>query len=105
MSAFQDMILSDIETVFFNLDELAGTHQVNGRSISVIIDQERLEEMKAKPKYADGYNTATNLIYVKAADLPGKPAQGSHLELDGKIYRVQSVSGEDVWEITLEANR
>ncbi len=105
MSIFKKMVENDMDNVVFNLNELADLHSLDGRQISAIVDDARLEEMKAKPKYADGYNTATKLIYVKAKDLPGKPAQGAHIELDNKIYIVQSVTGQHIWEIVLEANR
>ena len=108
MSAFKHMVGSDTDHVIFNLDELADLHEVDGRQVPVIIDDVKLEEMKANPKYAGGYNTATrleSLILVRARALPGKPAEGAHLTFDGKTYLVKSVTGRWIWRITLEANR
>lgn len=105
MSIFKDMVASDMDHVIFNLDEMADIHEVNGLQIPVIIDDTLLEDMQSPPKYADGYNTAVRLIFVRAKDLPGKPAQGSYLSFDGQTYVVQSVKGKDIWEIIMEANR
>lgn len=105
MSDFKRMVASDTDSVIFNLDELAGLHQVDGQQVPVIFDEVTLEKMKSQPKYADGYNTATRLILVRPTDLPGKPAEGAYLELDGKIYIVKSVTGRLIWRIALEANR
>ena len=48
MSAFKHMVGSDTDHVIFNLDELADLHEVDGRQVPVIIDDVKLEEMKAK---------------------------------------------------------
>ena len=61
MSVFKRMVSNDTDHVIFNLDELADLHEVDGRQVPVIIDDVKLEEMKANPKYAGGYNTATSL--------------------------------------------
>ena len=105
MSIFKTMVQQDTDTVIFNLEELADIHELDGRQIPVIFDEVTLEKMKAQPKYADGYNTATRLILVRPTDLPGKPAEGAHLTLDGKTYLVKSVTGRLIWRIALEANR
>lgn len=105
MSIFKEMVKNDTDNVIFNLDEIADLHELDGRQIPVIFDEVTLEKMKSQPKYADGYNTATRLILVRPADLPGKPAEGAYLTLDGKTYLVKSVTGRLIWRIALEANR
>ncbi len=105
MSIFKEMVKNDTDNVIFNLDEIADLHELDGRQIPVIFDEVTLEKMKSQPKYADGYNTATRLILVRPADLPGKPAEGAHLTLDGKTYLVKGVTGRLIWRIALEANR
>lgn len=105
MSIFKEMVKNDTDNVIFDLDEIADLHELDGRQIPVIIDNVMLQEMQAKGKYADGYNTATRLILVRPADLPGKPAEGAHLSFDGKIYIVSKVTGRIIWRILLEANR
>lgn len=105
MSIFKQMIRDDTDRVIFNLDEIADLHELDGRQIPVIIDNVLLQEMQAKGKYADGYNTVRQLILVRPQDLPGKPAEGAHLTFDGKTYKVAQVSGRIIWRILLEANR
>ena len=48
MSTFKHMVSNDTDHVIFNLDELADLHEVDGRQVPVIIDDVKLEEMKAK---------------------------------------------------------
>lgn len=105
MSIFKEMVKNDTDNVIFNMDEIADLHELDGRQIPVIFDEVTLEKMKAQPKYADGYNTVTRLILVRPTDLPGKPAEGAYLTLDGKTYLVKSVTGRLIWRIALEANR
>ena len=105
MSVFKDMVASDMDQVIFNLDEMADLHEFDGMQLPIIVDDAYLHEMHSPPKYADGYNTAVRLIFIKAKDLPGKPAVGSQVSFDGSAYTVGSVNGKDIWEITLEANR
>ena len=105
MSIFKEMVKNDTDNVIFNPDEIADLHELDGRQIPVIIDNVMLQEMQAKGKYADGYNTAQRLILVRPQDLPGKPAEGARLNFDGKIYVVSNVTGRIIWRILLEANR
>lgn len=104
---FKEQIRADISSVFLNLDEFAATHNVNGKDIPVLVDNNELieREKKAKSKM-DGVNVKTTLIFVKARDYGALPPVGYALRLDGKVYRVTDATNEDgVYSIHLEMNR
>lgn len=107
MSAFKDIVRSDISDVFINLDEFAAVHTVNGKKVPVIVDNnEMIERQKRMKSSMDGLYVKTTLIYVKAKDLGALPPVGSALTLDGKIFRVTDSMNEDgLYSIHLEANR
>lgn len=105
---FKEAIRSDISNVFLNLDEFAATHNLNGKDIPVIIDNNEMIEREKKMKSdMDGLNTKTTLIYVKARDYGGGvPPVGYAITLDGKTYVVTDAMNEDgVYSIHLERNR
>lgn len=105
ISPFDEMLRHDMDFILFNSRELAKPHTVNGIELLAIIDNSKLEKMKSSPKYADGYIEANLLILLKAIDLPGRPTQSGHLNLDGKTYRVLKVEGEQILEIYLGASK
>lgn len=104
---FKELIRDDISTVFLNLEEFAAIHDVNGREIPVLVDNNELIEREKKAKSnMDGVNVKTTLIYVKARDYGALPPVGYALRLDGKVYRVTDATNEDgVYSIHLEMNR
>lgn len=104
MLDFKASVQKDIETVLFNTREAAELRMVNGREIPIIIDYERLQELKAKSQYADGISTAELLVFVQRKDLEYRPGVGGIINIGDDIYRVTSVSGDVVLEIVLEAN-
>lgn len=107
MLTFKDVARADIDSVFMNLDEFAGTHTVNGKKMPVTIDNnELIERTKRFNSHMDGIYTKTTLIYVKAKDFGPLPAVGQAVNLDGKIFIVTDATNEDgLYSLHLEANR
>lgn len=104
MLDFKAGVQRDIENVLFNTKEAAEQRLVNDKAINVIIDYERLQELKAKAQYADGISTAEMLIFVQHRDLEYRPGVGGIITIGDDIYRVAAVSGDAVLELILEAN-
>ena len=105
---FKEMIRDDISSVFINLDEFAVTHELNGRQVPLIVDNnELIERSKQMKSDMDGVNVKTTLIFVKARDYGGGlPPVGYAIRLDGASYRVTDAMNEDgVYSIHLEMNR
>lgn len=104
---FKEQIRADVSAVFLNLDEFASTHNVNGKDIPVLVDNNELIDREKKAKSnMDGVNVKTTLIYVRARDYGALPPVGYVLRLDNKVYRVIDATNEDgVYSIHLEMNR
>lgn len=104
---FKEQIRADISAVFMNTDEFAALHDINGKKIPVLVDNNELIERSKKAKSdMDGVNVKTTLIFVKARDFGALPPVGYALKLDGVMFRVTDATNEDgVYSIHLEANR
>ena len=99
--SFKDQIALDL-AVFFNIEENADSHNINGQNMPVVLDGDTLRRRQAKGEY--GYE-GTMVIFVAQSDYGEEPAIGEILNLDGEIYRVTDVqSDQGVYSITIEAN-
>lgn len=107
MSLFQDIIQEDI-SIFLNPDEFGELLEIDGRRLPVLVDNEKLAELKNKAQYADQIRTADMLLYVRAADLGYIPAQKAHIRVgeNRRTKRVSMVTETDgLLELILEENR
>lgn len=108
---FKDCVAADISNVFLNLQEFGDTHTVNGKEMTVMVDEnELLERDKFKLLGTGGGGTgykATRMIYVAKAEFGPRPALGAVLNMDGRDYRVAPGTTEEagILVIALEANR
>lgn len=104
MDEFKKMVQSDLDMIF-SVDMFAEEHIINGKKMVVIIDNDKLADLKAKSQYADGIATAEMLILIKSAEFGLKPAPMQIVSFDDDIYRVVTVlSSDGLFEIALEAN-
>lgn len=108
VSAFRDQIKKD-RAIFFNLDEFSALHEVDGRAMPCIIDNNELTERKSTAKaneHFDGLFLADLLIYVPADAFGALPKPQRVLTVDGKAYQiVDAIDEMGVYSIYLEANR
>lgn len=105
---FKDIIKNDIDTTFLNEDEFAEKHVVDGKEMTIIIDNnEMLErEKRYKEQFEKGTFVKQMLIYVKASEFGRLPRIGRLLNLDGKNYIVTDAIREGaMYSISLEANK
>lgn len=107
MSSFKEMVKEDISTVFLNELEFADEHEVNGKKMRLIVDNnEQIEREKRLNQHMDGIYVKQLLVYLSAADFGKLPKHGTLFTLDGKDYKVADAIDEmGVYSITLEANR
>ncbi len=104
---FKNQILNDISGVFLNIEEFGDTHNIDGEDVTVIVDDDLLEQKKLRRQdvYEETYCEEL-LFHVAASDLPKKPIIDEHMEFDGESYRVQEVTEESgMYTVTLGANR
>lgn len=103
---FKDYLRDDIGT-FLNHLEFADTHLVNGKEMTVQVDEnELLERDKSKIMAAPmkGIYRSRRLIYVAKAEYGRRPAIETLLNLDGKMFTVRDcVEEAGILAITLEA--
>lgn len=91
MSWFKDMVARDALTVFMNMEEFAGLHEINGRRLRCIIDT---NEADTAPTMYEGVYTLLTTVYVLSSEMRAL-AVDEILTIDGVIFVVKHVSDED----------
>ncbi|MBD5641761.1 MAG: hypothetical protein HDQ91_05025 [Desulfovibrio sp.] len=84
---------ADLGNVFFNLDEFACVHEIIGRQISCIVDE---EHGGAASGAADGFADQSSIgllqcdrvVLCQAADLVPQPLPGEKITMDGSYWLV-----------------
>lgn len=99
--SFKEAIEEDME-IFFNLDEFADNHRIDGVQMPLVIDVDKLDELKKNYKDADiqGIYKAKLIFHVKKRDFGRKPAIDAIINVDDRDYRVIN-SMEDAGVITV----
>ncbi len=104
MSKFKDLIAADIGNVFMNPDEFAEPHTVDGVSMVVTVDNDRLKE-RSKKEY-DGLSVGELLFFAPAAAFTKRPVQDRPMNFDGRAMIVFDVREDlGMLEIILNQNR
>ena len=97
MLTFKDCAAADIDAVFFNTDEFADEHTVNGKKLLAVLDENTLIDRSAhweggaKQSFDQGLYRADATLFVKCKELGGRPKVSSPMLVDGKKYLVDSV--------------
>lgn len=90
--------------LFFNTDDFADTHLINGRPLNVVVDNDQLTK-RSKKEY-DGISVGEVLYFVKAEDFGERPEQGAPQIFDGRqMYVFDCREDNGVYEIILQQNR
>lgn len=106
--SFKDLVAADIFDVFLNKREHADTHTIDGKPMTVVVDEnELLERDKSKMGIqVDGTYKSRRLIYVAKDEYGPRPAYGKQIDFDGRLFRVADCTEEaGMLAITLEAVR
>lgn len=83
--SLKDDIAADL-SVFFDAEEFAEEHKVEGRTILCILDTVRSQTMSGG---ADkGLSEADYVLHAKTADLPKRRPAGQLLRIDGRDFEV-----------------
>ena len=105
---FKDFIDEDLD-VFFNLDEFADEHEIDGETlIAIVVDQQSNDSLTGFTREqlytAQDVFKETKTIYVKSADFY-IPKVDSVITLDGQEYYVEEAGDEKgVIRIVISAN-
>lgn len=108
MSSFKKQIQKDITDVFLNKEEFSDTHIINGKEMTVQVDEnEALDrQLRANQGVRSGVYVKQKLIYVSEAEFGSLPAIGVQIKFDGISYKVADAVTEDgIHSITLERNK
>ena len=107
---FKEQIALDNKNVFMNQDEFSETHNINGKDMPCIVDNNEQIDREKRYRYnhslyGDGVYIKQLLIYVKAEDFGPLPAIGRVLLFDRKNYIITDAINEDgIYSLCLEAN-
>ena len=102
MMNFKKRLAQDIDTVFFNTNEFADWHDINGERLACVIDHDVTLEGEAS---LEGVFLNAISIHLMAGSLVDRPKENEPIYVDEKLYFVRSVSEEmGCWVIVAEAN-
>jgi hypothetical protein len=113
MMNFKEAFLDDLECAYFDTDEFAGIHTIDGVECRVVVAEVRADDAKSAgnatrstliPKDTS-VNRITHTIYARDCDLRKKVTAGSVISLDGRRCFVFAVSHTDgVYTIAIGTN-
>jgi len=104
MAGFKEQIEADLD-VFFNTDEFAEEHEIDGVTMPVIIDNDMLKEQQRKMMDPSGFFLVDLVFHVKKSCFLRRPEAGNIMMFDKKPRRIADVQEDTgVYTITLAAN-
>lgn len=108
---FKEQLAHDNKVVFMNINEFAEIHDINGKKVLCIIDNNEMVDREKRYQYkrslyGDGIYLKEILFYVNARDFGPLPAIGRSMIFDGRTYTVSDAINEGgIYSISLEANK
>lgn len=110
---FKDCAAAEIDTTFFNENEHADWHTVDGKQVLIVLEESDMRihsahwEAGAKQNFDTGLYAAFETLYIRVADYGPKPKIGKLLTLDGKrTYTVHKCADEGgIYRMTIERTR
>ena len=88
-NTLKELIASDIDLIFMQLDDFGEIHRVEGKEITIVADSDTLASMKNGNILEVAESDM--LFFARTEDLPGKKAPGSAINIDGRECTV------DLW--------
>ena len=102
MMNFKKMLAQDIDAVFFNENEFADWHDINGDRICCHIDLDLTDQSE---NLFEGVYRNSVTLYLKSGSLVRRPVENEPMYVDDRMYFVRSVSDEmGAWVVVLEAS-
>lgn len=92
MRSFKEQMEKDFDNTFFNLNEFAELHELDGKNIPVVVDNETLLQLNlGKTADSDGIFQDNKMFFVQKKYLEEEPVIGQIMEFDGESYQVGNV--------------
>lgn len=103
---FKEAAAADIKNTFFNIDEFAEVHSVNGNDIPAVIDNDKMNELLNKFAPLNTVYEKMILFYTQKELLGFIPRINCSIMFDGEIYQIADVydDGHGVLMITIGRN-
>lgn len=103
---FKEQLLDDLDSVFFNREEFAETHTINGAEVDIVVDSDKLAELYiSKETDTEELFTDSIMFYVRKKDLDFEPVPGQYLEYDGRDMLISDVKADsESYTIVMGAN-
>ena len=80
--SFKDMVAADIAATFLDNTFFGEVYRVEGKEISIVIDNDELKERQGGQDLAVA--ESATLFHAAVADLPPRKAPGSNLNINGR---------------------
>lgn len=97
MNTFKEDLTEDLRGVFFDADEFAKEHDLNGTVCLCVVEKPRTEEKYIRGATYDAYegiHGASVTVHVESRLLPEIPVEGVRFDLDGEVMLVDSCTQE-----------
>lgn len=98
MRSFKEQLEKDFDDSFFNLNEFAEIHDIDGKEIPVVVDNETLLQLnrrnssrRGKTADYDGIFQDNRMFFVLKKYLPDQPVIDQIMEFDREPYKVGNV--------------
>lgn len=92
MISFKEQMEKDFDDTFFNLEEFAELHMIDGKKIPVVQDSETLMQLNlGKTAHSDGIFTDSIVLFVQKKHMEYEPVIGQIMEFDGVTYPIDNV--------------
>ena len=92
MRPFKEQMEKDCDNPFFNLNEFAELHELDGKNIPVVVDNETLLQLNlGKTADSDGIFQDNKMFFVLKKYLEDEPVIDQIMEFDGESYQVGNV--------------
>lgn len=92
-ASFKDVIAKDLRSTFLNLEEYGEPHRVEGKEITIVVDESAIKELTGGQKL--GIAESSLLFCAAVEDLPPRRPAGEGLNVDGREYMILDWS-EDI---------
>ena len=116
-NTFKYFAAKDIDNVFFDENEHAEIHKVDGKDMLIVFEEMAVKERSAhweagaKQNFDTGLYKATTILHVKVKDYGAKPKSGKLIVLDAgtdhkRTYTILTCEeAAGVYRMTLERTR
>ena len=97
MSTLKEDLTEDLRDAFFDADEFAEEHDLNGTVCLCVVEKSRTEEKYLRGATYDAYEGIHGVgvtVHVESRMLPEVPVEGMRFNLDGEIMLVDSCTHE-----------